>query len=308
MATFLHTRRFLAYHGARFADVSVMLRDDERRVVGLFPAAVDPADARSVVSHPGITFGGLLHAGELYGEQMVEALAALRNHYADSGFEWLRYKVVPHIYHQVPAADDVYALFRSGATLYRCDLSCAIDLAHRREASSRRKRGQKKAVKLGLEIADGLPFLEQMWQVLEDNLGRKHGARPVHSAAEISYLHSLFPENIRFVAGLLGKQVVAGVVLFVTATVVHAQYIAASSAGYEASALDALLEHCIEQARALGVKYFDFGISNEDGGRYLNSGLYQFKVEFGGGGVAHEFYELAIEAAASSAPEKSVVS
>jgi hypothetical protein len=131
-----------------------------------------------------------------------------------------------------------------------------------------------------------------MWQVLEDNLGRKHGVRPVHSAAEIRYLHSLFPENIKFVVGLLGNEVVAGVVLFVTATVVHAQYIAASAAGYDASALDALLENCIKEARALGVRYFDFGISNEAGGRYLNSGLYQFKVEFGGGGVAHEFYEL----------------
>lgn len=308
MATFLHTRRFLAYHGARFADASVILRDAERRIVGLFPAALDPADARSVISHPGITFGGLLHAGELYGEKMVEAFAALRKHYANSGFQQLKYKAVPYIYHQVPAADDVYALFRGGATLYRCDLSCAIDLAHRREASSRRKRGQKKSVKLGLQIADGLPFLEQMWQVLEDNLGRKHGAKPVHTAAEIRYLHSLFPENIRFVVGLLGNQVVAGVVLFITATVVHAQYIAASAAGYEASALDALLENCIEQAQALGVKYFDFGISNEAGGHYLNSGLYQFKVEFGGGGVAHEFYELSIGAAELSAPEKSAAS
>jgi hypothetical protein len=262
-----------------------------------------------VVSHPGITFGGWLHAGDLYGEKMIEAFAVLRNYYAENGFQKLQYKAVPHIYHQVPAADDLYALFRCGATRYRCDLSVAIDLAQRRDPSARRKRGLKKSAKLGLKIVDGLSFVEQMWQVLEDNLGRKHGARPVHSAAEIRYLHSLFPENIKFVVGLLHNEVVAGVVLFVTARVVHAQYIAASAAGYDASALDALLENCIEQAKALGVRYFDFGISNEAGGHYLNSGLYQFKVEFGGGGVTHEFYELsttATEPNATLAIEQSV--
>ncbi len=62
MATFLHTRRFLAYHQDRFKDVSLLLAND-KGIVGLFPAALDPAEARTVVSHPGITYGGLLHSG-----------------------------------------------------------------------------------------------------------------------------------------------------------------------------------------------------------------------------------------------------
>lgn len=295
-ATFLHTRRFLAYHGDRFKDVSLIISDDDGSVVGLFPAAIDPADARCIVSHPGITFGGLLHAGALYGEGMLEALEAVRQHYADEGFAVLRYKAVPYIYYQTPSADDLYALFRVGARRYRCDLSCAIDLMHRPEPSSRRKRGFKKALKQGLEIRDGVPFIEHMWRVLVDNLDRKHGVRPVHSSSEIGYLHSLFPENIKFIVGLLNGQVVAGITLFITPTVVHAQYIASSETGYEVCALDALLEHCLEKAKVLGVRYFDFGISNEEGGNYLNQGLYQFKVEFGGGGVVHEFYELSMGA------------
>jgi hypothetical protein len=294
--TFLHTRRFLSYHGDRFKDVSLILRDDEQRTVGLFPAAVDPKDRRIVASHPGITFGGLLHAGALYGQQMFEALAAVRQHYADDGFELLRYKAVPYIYHQQPSSDDLYALFRIGARRYRCDLSCAIDLERRREPTSRRKRGFKKALKHGLEIADGLPFIEEIWRVLEENLDRKHGVKPVHDCAEITYLHSLFPANIKFAVGLLNGQVVAGITLFIAPPVVHAQYIASSSAGYEVCALDALLEHCIGEAKQFDARYFDFGISNEDEGNSLNSGLYQFKIEFGAGGVVHEFYEIALTA------------
>src|ERR1044071_4103148 len=97
-ATFLHTRRFLSYHGERFRDVSALIEDEKHGLVGLFPAAEDPADARRVVSHPGITFGGVLHEGRLGGEAMIETLDALRAHYAGLGFERLRYKAVPHIY------------------------------------------------------------------------------------------------------------------------------------------------------------------------------------------------------------------
>lgn len=292
MATFLHTRRYLSYHGDRFADVSMLLMDQNQRIVGLFPAAVDPTEARRVVSHPGITFGGLLHGGELSGERAVEALEFLRGYYADLGFESLRYKVVPYVYHQTPSSDDLYALFRLGAVRYRCDLSCAVDLENRPPLSARRRRSLKRAKKEGVEVREGVEFIEPLWRVLEENLNRKHGVKPVHTAEEIRHLQFLFPDNIRFVAALIDEEVVAGVTLFATGRVMHAQYIASSPAGNEVSALDAVFEDCIERAKALGVRYFDFGISNEEEGRYLNAGLYQFKSEFGAGGVVHEFYDL----------------
>jgi hypothetical protein len=294
MATFLHTRRFLAYHGARFQDCSLLIRDEREQLVGLLPAAVDRSDARRVVSHPGITFGGVLHAGALRGERMLEALQAVRAYYAEQGFATLRYKAVPYIYHRTPAADDLYALFRLDAARYRCDLSCAIDVAQRPEPSSRRKRGLKKALKSGVELTAGAEFIEPLWQVLSENLARKHGVQPVHSAAEISYLHSLFPQQIEFVVARLAGEVLAGVVLFVTPMVLHAQYIAASLTGYEVSALDAVFEDCVQRAQARGIRYFDFGVSTVDEGRQLNAALNQFKAEFGGGGVVHDFYELAL--------------
>ncbi|EIA46149.1 hypothetical protein cco111_09042, partial [Campylobacter coli 2680] len=41
-------------------------------------------------------------------------------------------------------------------------------------------------------------------------------------------------------------------------------------------------------------KYFDFGISTENGGQFLNHGLISQKEEFGGRGVIYDFYELCI--------------
>jgi hypothetical protein len=292
MASFLHTRRFLSYHGRRFRDLSLLLKNDAYGILGLLPAAADPLDARRVISHPGITFGGMLHAGNLNGEKMIDALGAVRDYYLSQGMRSLLYKAIPAIYHQVPSGDDLYALFRLDARRSRCELSSAIDLTNRRQPGSRRKRGLRKALKAGVEVKDGDQFIDELWQVLEDNLERKLGQKPVHTKDEIRNLASLFPENIKFIVGLLNGHVIAGTVLFCSRSVTRAQYIAADETAYDASALDAVFEHAIVQAHAEGRRYFDFGTSNSDEGRQLSTPVYQFKTEFGGGGVAQEVYEL----------------
>lgn len=293
MATFLHTRRFLSYHGNRFRDLSLIL-EENGRWLGLLPAALDPGDATHVISHPGITFGGMLHQGALRGARMIEAFEVVSRYFSSLGCHRFTYKAVPHIYQRAPAQDDLYALFRLGAIRSRCDISCAIDLTNRLPSSERRRRGARKAAKAGIEIAVGRKFAETLWVVLQDNLARRHRTTPVHSVAEILQLADRFPENIRFVVGILGGCLEAGVVMFSASGACHAQYTAASATGYEVCALDAILDHCIENSIAQGARWFDFGISSEQGGNVLNDGLYQFKTEFGGGGVVHEFYELDI--------------
>ncbi len=292
MATFLHTRRYLSYHGERLADCSLTIREGDTWL-GLLPAAASPTVSDMIVSHPGVTFGGLVHGGKLHGTRMLEALELALKHFARLGFRKLLYKCVPSIYHQVPSQDDRYALFRLGAIRVRCDLSATIDLNGPIVPSRRRQRSLKKALETGAVVttADSAQ-ISSLWSVLNDNLERKHNAAPVHSEAEIRLLAGRFPERIRFVVALLAGNVEAGVVLYIDKGVHHAQYIAASEAAYQHSLLDAVFDHCIAGAMRERARFFDFGISNEDQGRILNEGLYRFKTEFGGGGVVHEFYEL----------------
>jgi hypothetical protein len=61
--TFLHTRTFISYHGDRFRDRSLILENRRKRIVGVFPAAEAPADPEMVISHPGLTYGGIVHDG-----------------------------------------------------------------------------------------------------------------------------------------------------------------------------------------------------------------------------------------------------
>jgi hypothetical protein len=113
--TFLHTRGFISYHDDRFLDRSLILENRRKLIVGVFPAAEAPADPDMVISHPGLTYGGIVHDGSIRGASMIGALDSIASHYLSLGYRRLRYKVVPSIYHASPAADDLYALFRLGA-------------------------------------------------------------------------------------------------------------------------------------------------------------------------------------------------
>jgi Acetyltransferase (GNAT) domain len=290
-ASFLHRRGFLSYHGNRFIDRSVVLLDGERWL-GVLPAAQHPATPERVESHPGITYGGFVHHGELRGERLIEAMQLAALHYAGLGHRQFRYKPLPHIYHQTPMQDDLYALFRLGATRVRCELSACIDLAQPRPPSERRRRALAKARRAGLRCESGPSHTSALWRVLEENLQRKHASQPVHTLAEIELLAARFAQQIGVHVVLHGEQVLAGVVSFTVGPVWHLQYIASSEAGQAVSALDALMAELLAQAREAGYRYFDFGTSNEDQGRVLNEGLYRFKCEFGAGGVACETYQI----------------
>lgn len=291
--TFLHTRRFLSYHGDRFEDVSTVVLHGADQIVGLFPAAVSPADAKVVVSHPGATFGGLVHAGGLRGERGVEALDRLAAYYGQRGFSALEYRAVPYAYHRHPSQDDLYALFRCGAERQRAELASTIDLSQPLQLRPNRRREAGKASgDDDIVVVEGESILVPLWALLESSLKVRHSAEPVHSLPEIRDLFARFPEEIEFHAAEIRGEVVAGLVLFKSHAVVHLQYTAANDAARQAGALTMLLLRAIEQARAKGVRFFDLGTSNENEGRTLNRDLHFFKSSFGAGGMVLERFRL----------------
>lgn len=290
-ATFLHTRNFLSYHGDKFEDYSLFI-EEKNKIIGLFPAAINPSDPQEIISHPGITYGGILHHGNLQGEKMLQILLLIRKYYSSKKFIKLTYKAVPYFYHQFPSQDDIYGLFRLNAKRTRSDLTSIIDLEKPFFLSERRKRSLKKSKIINSSITTDKRYLSDLWGVLQKNLMRKYGVSPIHTLKEIKQLSERFPENIITVYGLIDKIVEAGVVLFVTPTTFHAQYIASTERAQRFSLLDLIFEFCIESAISQNKSWFDFGTSNENNGLVLNSGLYQFKSEFGGGGAVHDYFEI----------------
>jgi hypothetical protein len=294
-AHFFFQRDYLEYHADRFTDHSLLFFQD-RKLVGLLPASVH---GERVVSHGGLTFGGFLVDAGMTMRGMLDLFGGLVGYLRDNGVRELVYKCIPHIYHTLPAEEDRYALFLHGAHLTRRDITTTVESQANLPFQERRRRGARKAQAAGVICRASVDF-RAYWPLLEENLRRRHDTRPAHTVDEIELLHGRFPEHIKLFGAYQGECLLAGVVVYETAAVAHAQYISASEEGKRQGALDALFTWLITEVYR-SKPYFDFGISTEDNGRYLNEGLIDQKEGFGGRGVVHDHYHLDI------APEPGIV-
>jgi hypothetical protein len=288
--TFLLERGFVDYHGDRFRDHSLIIRDTHSRILAVLPAHEEGAILHS---HRGLTYGGFIYAPRCGAQDALAILSRVRDYLADAGFSRLTYKTVPWIYHRQPSEDDRYALFRVAAKLVRRDVLAVLPQSNRIPFQNRRLRGLRNAQRAQIRVAESADF-RGFWSILSETLACRHGASPAHSAAEIEHLKARFPLSIRLHVALEAEAVVAGVVIFLTEKVAHAQYIAASPRGRELSALDLLFDHLINVTYQT-TAFFDFGISNEGDGRILNRGLLEYKEGFGARAVVHDHYEMDID-------------
>jgi hypothetical protein len=282
---FLHLRDYIEYHAHRFDECSVVVAKQGK------PIAVFPCNRVSdrAFSHGGLTYGGLIYSVDTRASDVLAIFQQLAHYYKQSGIKSIRYKAIPHVFHSYPAEEDLYALFRLNAKLYRRDIACVIQMNKRLRFTRLRRSNIEKAENGGRvvkELAHFEDFHELLNQVLD-----KFGAKPVHSLDEMQLLHSRFPDSIRLFGAIKDERLLAGALIYDFGHVAHLQYVANSDDGRKVGALDFIIGYLIDSQFA-SKQYFSFGTSNEQDGQYLNEGLIFQKEGFGGRGVAHDFYEI----------------
>ena len=286
--TMLHQRGYMDYHSDRFKDCSLVALH-EGRLCALLPACIE---GDTLWSHRGLTYGGwLVPLKHFDATVMVEVMDAACQWMSDNSIKRLVYKPVPHIYHRYPCEEDLYALFRHQAKLIETNISTTIDLTCPLPLDRGNKSGANAARKAGIQVGPSEDW-EGYWRLLSSLLDERYGTRPVHTLDEMRLLHGRFPDGIRLYAATLDGEMLAGVVMYLSQPVAHCQYIGASPQGKDSKALTLLFDYLIGEAKASGYRYFDFGISNEDHGRYLNEGLVRQKSRLGGRGIVYNTFEI----------------
>ena len=283
--TFLLDRNYMDYHADRFTDHSLMVYRREK-LYALLPGNI----AGDVFfSHQGLTYGGLIMSDKTVAAEVVQIFRLLNDLLRKEDIHKVVYKPTPWIYHRQPSEEDLYAVVEvCGATISR-GLSSTISREYLNKWYRIRECGVKHAKQYGLtveETEDYRPF----WQILTNNLQERYGLNPVHTVEEIELLHHRMPNHIRLVVVKEGAETIGGTVLYVSDRVVHSQYIAASPRGKQLHALDMLFDVVIRKSLATHA-YFDFGISTEKHGTYLNTQLIYQKEGFGGRGICYDWYE-----------------
>lgn len=282
---FLFDRNYMEYHKERFVDDSLII-NKRGKTIALFPA--NKAET-TLYSHQGLTFGGLIYSYDFKTTDAIEVMHAVRDHYQARGYKELIYKTIPYVFQNYPSQEDLYALFRLDASLYRRDVFSVVSQKNKIRFSETKRQLISKCEKTEVKCRESNDF-DAYWNLLDIVLA-KHNTTPVHSVQEIKYLKEKFPQEIKLFIAEKDKEILAGIIIYDYGNVIHTQYMANSHKGREIGALDFLNYKLINELYS-DREYYSFGTSNEREGRILNEGLSQQKELMGGRAVSHDFYKI----------------
>jgi len=283
---FLFLRDYMDYHKDRYIDHSLVFWKKNK------PVAVLPANetGKNLMSHGGLTFGGLIMDANIRIAEVLEIFELLCNYCIDYGFQAIIYKTIPFIFCNNPAQEDQYALYKYNAQLIKRDISSVLSLQENRSTFSEGKRQSvSKCERMGVKIVESNDF-STFWELLIEVLS-KFDVKPIHSLPEITYLKNKMPNKIKLYEARMNDWLLAGIVIYDYSRVVHTQYMANSVEGRNARALDYVNYVLINQVYA-DRKYFSWGISTEGEGMILNAGLIRQKEEMGGKGITLDTYKI----------------
>ena len=213
-------RGYMDYHQDRFPDRSlVFLKKD--KVVALLPAhgpTSDESDPAAVVSHGGLSFGGIISGRTMSVPLMLDVVDALLAFMREKGWSHVIYGAIPHIYHAYPAEEDIFALIERGATRTRTKVSCSLRIgSHPSYSKSRRNLLASAGKQLDGEFGEYHDF-DAFYDLLCGSLQRRHGATPVHSREELRLLVERFPRNIKLFGALREGELLAATMVFESPT------------------------------------------------------------------------------------------
>lgn len=285
-ATFLFDRNFMEYHEDRFEDFSLLIYDNEKLV------AVLPANKQgnSVHSHQGLTYGGLVFLFKLKAENVELILDRILIFLNNNKVKNFYYKPIPNFYFSEGNNEIDFFLVKKGAFLDRKEMNLAINLNLPLKISKSKLKHFRRIENLDLYVVEEADFQPFWKEILEPRLLEKFEAKPVHNIKEIAFLKQKFPENIKQFSVYQKDEIIAGVTIFETETIVKSQYGATSKKGEEVRALDFLFINLIEKYKREGKLFFDMGIVNEENEKGYHSGLLTQKVELGCTVYNQDFY------------------
>jgi len=286
--TFLLNRNYMEYHSERFKDYSLMINDKDS-LIALLPLSLH---GNEVISHGGLTYGGLITANNIGTEKNIAVFSMIVEYLRKNNICKITYKPSPHIYHEIPSEEDLYSLFRSSFRLVGRAVSSTINM-RTTSIKAKKKNGYRKAKRIGMQFVENKDS-SSVLKIVNDNLQYKYGINSVHSSVEMNLLKSKFDENILIFDLLQNDEVIGGAILYLDKNVVHAQYITSTVEAKKKRGLDFIVVSIFEMFKGK-YEWFDFGTSTEKMGTYLNTNLIKSKEEFGLTAVCYDTYELDIK-------------
>lgn len=289
-ASLIHFRSYMDYHQDRFHDDSVMIYLDTQ-LVAVFPAT---SSDYKVISHSGLTFGGLIFCQVLEVQYILRIFDALKKHYELKGITRIKITGAPEFYWTSKIAFDNFQIAAKKASFNECDDKIYHTLSLPTKIQDRGKRwGIKLAQANNLNMRLSNDYKGFWENLLIPNLQDRHNAKPTHSLEEIVLLANRFPSNIELHVVYRDEEMMAGAVTYAHGQVIHVQYTASSPVGRKFRAVDLLYQDIIQQASS-NFKFLSMGISTDPKTGQANKGLVKWKESWGAVGYCSKAWYIDI--------------
>lgn len=301
--TIFHLRKFINYHPKdRFNDCSLLIYDKDK-LISVFPAAIlEKNGEKTLKSHPGTSYGGPVIDKNISIKESYDIIRSLENFVAENNISNIEFRIAPKIYNKYPTDQLDFALVRNDYIREDEELSTCYylpDYLNKSDDeilsmfSSNTRRNIKKSLKSGLSfgIIDTESGIKEFHDILTENL-TKHNTKPVHSLDELIYLNNEFGDRINIFAVWKDKEMLSGtLVLKINDVANHIFYSAVNYNYQEIRPVNYGVFMLLKHLACKGDKYLNYGISTEDGGKFINWGLFKFKEGFAGHGILRTYWK-----------------
>jgi hypothetical protein len=288
-ATFLFHRDFMEYHADRFEDFSLLVFEGEN-LVALLPAN---RVERVVFSHQGLTYGGFVFIDDLVTFEIDLIIAEVILYLKENQFKEFSIKDIVSIYLKERKIETQQSLVKNGAELVETKMNLAIDFNSNFKISKSKLKHYNRIQSIGLSIRNEENLTDFWNKVLCPRLEQKFDVKPVHSLKEIICLKNKFPENIYQYSVYKDEEILAGITVFKTNTVIKSQYGATTEKGEKYRALDYLYITLINKYKSQ-LDYFDMGTVNDNSELGYNFGLLNQKKELGCDLFEQKYFKIVI--------------
>lgn len=297
-ATFLHSRKFFNHNALNNTDDSSLLFYKKNKIIAVLPAALYQKENKFIFhSHPRSTYGGFVLHEDIGVEESVEIVKSTIEFAKSKNADEVIVRNPFRIFHQIPSDETDYAMWYHGFSIKSREAECAVllDDNYEKRYENGAKYNIKKACKT-VSVKESNEY-EKFWQLLTDNLLRKHDTNPTHTLKDFLYLQQLVGEDkIKLFGGYIDDKLICGVVLFLFKPMaLHAQYIASDIHYQDIRPLNAVIDYLIKWGKNNSFKYFNLGTANEAAGKEINYGLFHFKEGFGGKSILRETMHLTLQ-------------
>lgn len=300
---FINSLNYLSYHGERFMEDSVVVRDRGSHVVkGVCLAAVSADDSSVVISHPGTTFAGpVYNLRDSY--QTISQTVKMMLSYYEERYREIYIHTTPNFYSKQEIGLLDYLLLRNG---YRYGMTALSNMIRIENIESeeqllgiyeaKRRNQVRKTLKSNEFVFKKVDRIApDIWKRMNDNLYDRHSVHSTHTYEEIDSLQRKMPEFIIpcEVRHISGEYAAFGLV-YKFKNVFHTQYLDMNYK-YAAECPNIfLIHHLLLEACRERFPVFNFGTTTERAGEYLNEGLWAFKSGYGGGSIILPAYSKEI--------------